>query len=686
MKSLKLVILLFVLLLISFPADAAEKRSERWDNLIEISYKFTWYPRKDLQELLAQKGMEYEQTIEEYQNILVTELTDGSVEGRSIDPELFVTPKPWKLYYRLAIAEFCSFLAHDDKIHLENAISVFSVISDKKELTTVSFWYYLFHSYDFLIKKDRDSFVKSVYQLWQNAIMQLEINNMMIKSEKYELQLFTDISYFYENISHLIITKAVIEYQLSDLYELAGIIVSLRYKLTLDNGYKRFVEAIVERLQGLKSDNNNLNFAVAFVEATAYQNEFEEEKSKQLIVEKYNSARLFYDLALSWANTHKGKAAILTQHMGFYNYIVRRLVDKDSLLTASPVFLDVPREASQLVDSSIELYDKLAKSSTRENGFVQDGFRRKYNYLEGMHQLWDSSTKLLMTLSLFHKMSREADKRGETNIAEGLLLKYLSFFRRYTQEDKEIVPDNAFFLAAYAATQLSALYTEAEQISTGILDNNLAFVYQLQAVELFPLDIVGILKLAYQTNQENRPRLYFQYVAPLSSRLRDSRVALGWLDKNPGNYRNTIGIVTNVTPNIIENAFLFINLLQQAEGSQTEDDLYNKLIIMETVFAALKTNGMEEMIQDTLVLIAKLDLPNDNKSINKFVENSLPSEIRKIVAPIPELKGDGISRLRNELYASPDSKIHSFLRELYFEIPVATHQYFLFHQRLQKYL
>jgi hypothetical protein len=89
------------------------------------------------------------------------------------------------------------------------------------------------------------------------------------------------------------------------------------------------------------------------------------------------------------------------------------------------------------------------------------------------------------------------------------------------------------------------------------------------------------------------------------------------------------------------------------------------------------------MIPDTLVLIAKLDLPNNNRSLNKFVENSLPSEIRKMVTPIPEVRGDGISRLRSELYASPDSKIHSFLRELYFEKPGATHQYLLLLKKMQ---
>jgi hypothetical protein len=678
MKVYKLLIMLFFLIPISLPVAAAEKPSESWDNLIEFSHKFTWYPRKDLQELLQAKAKEYQQSIEEYQNNLIAELTDGVAVGKSIDPELFVTPNPWKLYYRLAIAEFCSFLAQDDPLYLENAISVLSFISAKKEMANVSFWYFLFQSYNNLREKDRDAFVKSVFQLWNVAIMQAEINQMIIESNPYQKELTTDIDYFYENIAHLIITRAIMEAQLPDLHPLSGIVISLNDKLTLDMGYKRFVQAIVERLKGLKSDNNNLNFAIAFVEATANQYEFEDEVSQQLIVEKYNTARLTYELALSWANTRKGKAAILTQYMGFNNYIVRRLVEKDALLTSHPIFLDVPNEANRLADTSIALFDELAQSSNRKNRFVRDGFHKRSNYIEAMHQLWDSISKLLMTLTSYHELTYQNEKIGEANIAEVFLLKYLTLFQRYTFEDTEIVPDNAFYMAAYSATQLSALYMEVKQYSTSMQFNNLAFAYQLQAVELFPLDIMGILKLAYQTDEENRPRIYFKYVAPLAARLRDSTIVRSWLNKNPIAYKNTVAITFNVVPDIVENAFLYLNVLQQTESSQTEENLYNKLLVMNGLLIALKGQNLDEQIPNTLTSVAKRSFPDDDIPLNVFFTESLLPGMRGKVKPPPELKTQfSISRLKNELYASPDFRIHSFLRELYFEDTVKFHQQLL---------
>jgi hypothetical protein len=667
MKVYRVLIILIILFCVSLPATATE-RSEKWDNLIEFSFKFTWYPRKDLQELLNTKSNEFQQSLEEYRNILFSELTDGATPGRVIDPDVFTTPKPWKLYYRLAIAEFCTFLSQDDDAHLKNAISVLSVISGRKEMSNVSFWHYLFQSYSSMRKKDREAFVKNVFLLWNDAIIKAEINQMIVQSNTYQTVDIADVFYFYENTAHLIITKAIIENELPNLHPLSAIVLSLNEKLALENGYKRFVEAIAERLNGLKSDNNNLNFAVAFVEATANQYEFEDETSRELIADRFSVARLSYALALSWANTDKGKAALLTQYVGFHNYIVRRLVEKDPLLTSNSIFLDVPNQASELVDTSVGLYHKLADSADHENKFVKNGFFKKSNFNEAMHQLWDSMAKLLMALASYHETTHQAEKPGEIGIAEAYLLKYLSLFQKYSQEDTEILPDNSVYMAAYAATQLTALYSEAKQYSKDMHYNNLAFAYQLKAVELFPLDILGIMKLAYQTDQENRPRIYFQYVSPLADRLRDITVTRSWLEKKPVTYKTATLITLNVVPNIVDNAFIYLEVLQKTQGTQAEENLYNKLLVMNGLYTVLRREYLDKQIPDALSAAARKNFSGTNAALSTIFSEALPPEMRNTVLPPPELKTKfSITRLKNELYASPDMKIHSFLRELYFE-------------------
>jgi hypothetical protein len=189
---------------------------------------------------------------------------------------------------------------------------------------------------------------------------------------------------------------------------------------------------------------------------------------------------------------------------------------------------------------------------------------------------------------------------------------------------------------------------------------------------------MGILKLAYQTDEENRPRIYFKYVAPLAARLRDSTIVRSWLNKNPIAYKNTVAITFNVVPDIVENAFLYLNVLQQTESSQTEENLYNKLLVMNGLLIALKGQNLDEQIPNTLTSVAKRSFPDDDIPLNVFFTESLLPGMRGKVKPPPELKTQfSISRLKNELYASPDFRIHSFLRELYFEDTVKFHQQLL---------
>ena len=285
-----------------------------------------------------------------------------------------------------------------------------------------------------------------------------------------------------------------------------------------------------------------------------------------------------------------------------------------------------------------------------------------------MHQLWDSIAKLLMTLTSYHELTPQTRVTGETTVAEAFLLKYLSLFQRYSQADTEIMPDNAVYMSAYAATQLTALYTEAMRYSTDMHYNNLAFAYQVQAAELFPLDVVGILKLAYQADQENRPRIYFQYVASLAARLRNITVTRSWLEKKSGAYKNATLISLNVVPDIVENAFIYLDVLQQTQGTQSEEYLYNKLLVMNAIYVALKMQYLDKQIPEALSAVARRNFSGSDVSLSVIFNEALPAELRNTVQPPPELKTKlSISRLKNKLYASPDMKIHSFLRELYFE-------------------
>jgi hypothetical protein len=188
----------------------------------------------------------------------------------------------------------------------------------------------------------------------------------------------------------------------------------------------------------------------------------------------------------------------------------------------------------------------------------------------------------------------------------------------------------------------------------------------------------GILKLAHQAEQENRHSIYLQYVVPLASRLRDSNVTRIWLDESLTSRGHSIAIISNVIPNIVDNAFVFINILQQTEGPQTEEDLYNKIIIMSKLYSVLMEKNMQEKIPSIMTSIVQYYNANNPKSLEAILNEALSPDSKNIVMSIPNMQEKyHISKLKNELYASPDIKMHSFLRDLYFENPDKIHHYLL---------
>ena len=182
------------------------------------------------------------------------------------------------------------------------------------------------------------------------------------------------------------------------------------------------------------------------------------------------------------------------------------------------------------------------------------------------------------------------------------------------------------------------LYKQAIKYSTKIETNNLALAYQLEAVELFPMDIIGILKLAYQTNQEGRHNQYLKYVIPVASRLRDSKVAGAWPDNHSTDYENDVVIVSNVIPDVIDNAFSLLKFLQHSDDMDSEEALYNKTVVMAKLLRALKRNHSKEMLHDVLSSIAKQDFTDKDKIVGEIFQIALPPDLHDLANAIPGIE------------------------------------------------
>ena len=666
MKLVRLGIILGVLLVLPALAGASQ-----WDSLLDVAYRFSWYPKTDLQSLLQDKGKEYGESIESYRDgLLQTLASDVGPDGR-LQQDALLVGKPLADYYRLSLAEFCLYLANDEMVHLDNAETAISVFSDKQPQGDVAFWKHLFAAYRQMSLKNSPGFVSSVFSLWENVVLKQEVDNILMDSDRAKVGFVKELPHLYENIAHLVIRRAIIEQEMPNLASLGTVILSIGDKLTLENGYKTLVEAISERMDGVSSDNYNLNFAVAFLEGTANRNDFESATNPDILVAKFNAARKFYQLAYFWADTNKGRATIMAQYMGFLTYVTRRMSDPDDPIATTRFFEQLPGVAAAYLDKGIELYDTLAMRANQSNGYVAEGYYKRGDYLMSMHRLWDASGKLSIILADYYKARRKAHEIETLFPVESPLLKYCALFQRHARIDQDIVPDNAYFLAAYAARELADLYQQLSEYSTGVEANALFFAYQLQAIELFPFDVTTILQLAYQSNLDGRVENYFQYMTAIAEQLEQSKVVDVWLANHDTPFNAMVGHVGKDIPGIMLNAYTLLNVIRESEG--TEDGFYRKAIVLEKVFDARTSD--DASVDSLMATLGKTDFSVGGPVT--LLDQDLYSGV--FASKVAGILNDGqiypFTRLKNKLYGSLDGPEHGFLRALFYEIPYDRHQY-----------
>ncbi|MEZ4599167.1 MAG: hypothetical protein R2940_05195 [Syntrophotaleaceae bacterium] len=680
MKCNRILFALYLLFLAPSLALASEISLSQWDSLLDVSYRFTWYPQSDLQSLLEEKGREYGMSLEDYREAVQNELGIATGTGGRLDAASMTGGKAWKKYFLLSQAEYVLFLNSGNSVHLDNARVALSTLEAREQLD-VSFWSHFFQTHSALEQNDRQAFMRGVFDVWQNDILKLEVDDLRLQGDLGKAGFIKSLPYLYENLAHLIITRAIIEKEMSNLAPLGAIILALKGKLTVENGYRTVVEAVAERMSGINSDNHNLNFAVAFLEATASRNTFEEEKDPARLVDRFNRAEKFYRLALTWANTKKGRAAVLPQYLGFLNYVTRRLSDPQDPLTGESFFAAIPGTADHYLDQAIALYDDLAGPKVQEEGIASAGFRQSDNYLAAMHKLWDASAKLAIMLGTYYKGQAVGQRRTAGFPAETPLLKYCALFDRHARTNQDIVPDNAFFLVAFAAGELAGIYREQGEFSTDSRAGDLFFGYQLQAVEIFPMDILGILQLAYQSSLDGKIEGYFSYTSPIAQRLRGSEPVRRWRASNQTEYDRLVAAVPSTVPQIMDNAYPLINFIQDTGGS--EDGMYRKTLAMNQVLFVTAKEKNSQIAEKLLRAVGSADFSDGTIVLDDGLRSQIPLQVADHVQQaLSESPVYHFGKLKNELYASLTSPVHSLLRELFYEIPYGQHQY---PKILQKY-
>jgi hypothetical protein len=185
----------------------------------------------------------------------------------------------------------------------------------------------------------------------------------------------------------------------------------------------------------------------------------------------------------------------------------------------------------------------------------------------------------------------------------------------------------------------------------------------MQAAEIFPLDLPGVLQMAFQCTLNGQVQKYFQYSRPLTDRLRASNVAATWPSRNPTDFNSLVALIPKDVPDVIDNAFVLLGHFPEEQTS--ENALFSRAVAMAR-FLGGKPTSPPEKTDDILSEIGRGNFTEIAGSASTGGNEEFP-----------------FFELKSQLYAAPDSPVHSYIRSLFNEIPYENYQYVALQGKLQ---
>ena len=670
----KTYLLFFVILsLYAAPLFAGEKEpSPYWDAFLDVGYRFTLLPAEDLQEILKSEGQKYKQKLGEYINIWESRIgdksrTQGSAEGATVS----ATPYPSSVYRRIAVAHLLLYLDSGSTKHLDTAFRRIDGLARKRVTPRTAFWHNLVLAHKSLVDKDSLAFSHHVFRIWNDVIQVLETGQVMLGAKVGTIGFNNSLPYLYENVIHLTLHHGIVKHKTPNLHTLGAIIWSLQGRLEPDKGYYQLAESIWNRMHGLTSDNFSINFAMAFLEGEMHWINFQGARSPSEAAEAFQQARTYFELAFEWADTRKGKAAILTKFMQSMIWMLNSMVQGSKAMSHAS-FGEIPQLAEHFVSSSRALYRELAEKEIIKDGWWEfEGFKQKKNYIKAMHELWLNAAQLDIMIARYHrqlldKTTHPSKKIAYFNSASRPLQNYLDLFEDFTSKGYlEIVPDNAYFFAAYFAGELAELYRLKAGYSQDMTEYNLAFARQFQAIEIFPFDIMGLLNLSMQVSQDGTLNTYIDDVWPLAERLSRSRTVATWAKKRKLPYANEVISLQTIIPEAFKSTPSIIGLAGSGKNS--------KEVIKETLFFTqlLKIILQSDFAHKVNIILSEISEElKKGKGRKETAKKHLPSDIFSQLKPaLAIIEKCDYQKLKKELFRNPDDAHHSLLKNIYHEVP-----------------
>ncbi|MBE9504876.1 MAG: hypothetical protein IME96_11950 [Proteobacteria bacterium] len=656
--------------------------SSYWDAFLDVGYRFTLLPEDDLREIITSEGQKYGQPLNQYVSLwdemIKEDASAAKVEEVKESAFEEIEPFPAAFYRRLAVGHFLLYISNNDEKHLDRALKFIEGLAKRRTSPRTVFWHNLILAHRSLLEKDSASFSHNVYRIWNDVIQVVETDQLMLGSSIGTTGFNSSLPYLYENMIHLILNYGIVKHKVPNLHSLGTIIWALKDRLTPDKGYYQLSESIWNRMQGINSDRFSINFAMVFLEGEMHWINFEDAKSASQAAESFEQAHTYYKLALEWANTSKGKAAALSKLMQSMMRVLNGMVrgaETVSLISAD----EISALSSQYVTSARDLYRKLSvAATTREELWTDEGFDKRENYLNTAHELWSNISQLNVVMARYYRnLMDETDhplnKFQYISNAEQPFSDYLSFFDEFTKAGyTEIVPDNAYFYAAYMAGELADLHRQKAVYSDDTREYDLAFARQVQAIEIFPFEIIGLIELSIQVSQEGMLKAYIDNIWPLMDRFRNSAILKAWAtsaDKKA--YINEVVSLQKVIPEAFKSTPSVIGLQDTGKNEQA---LIRETLLLTQLLNNLLLSDLAGKADAVLEDVAR-NLKNEY-DLSRMLKRTIRSDVFSHIEPaISLIDNYNYAQLKRVLFRDLQDGRHALFRSLYHEIPAAELRY-----------
>jgi len=442
-------------LLAAGPAFGSLQEPERWADYLDFAYVYSSADSSALRARLDQYSEEAGISLQSY-------LTDylGTGDGRD------VTLNEAKVR-RKAVGYLLLYLSTRDPKALERSVDTINFFAQDRGRFEDRYWFRYIRAHAAMQRGNSSEFVSENLHLWMDVIVPLESSfdtlEALSLSQSPNSGFVSALPYLFENIARLILIRSQAQGLNRDLDPLGALVRMLHNQrvgahpdvVPPEASSAQYVEHIVNRLDGVESDNGSLTFTLLLFEAGKYH-----ERSRGLLaseglseetIKAIDVASGAYRTALEQSETLQGEAAVyvrVLRQIGELYAAKQRLGVNPSVQT--------PFDIEDAIDLYDRLYEVRLEDEWREAGFKRAGYDA---YVGVMHGLWQEIQETALNISDYY-LARSLESVGHKDeyarSAAQMYDRYLAFFERYAgTKGSDFLPDSAYF-AAYECAKPSS--------------------------------------------------------------------------------------------------------------------------------------------------------------------------------------------------------------------------------------